>query len=376
MKQFSLIVATSLLMLFSSTLFGQNNDLITKVDGSTLQCKVLKVTDTELEIDPQGDIPFIKLNRNDVASILYSDGTLVKLNELKVVSDISPQKKEQSLEIGQKSTDAFLNALDKLFKGSTSTHTITGDVINYTDEIENFSAASLVTEYKFLDKYNKARYVKVETVMKKGMFQTLEVKYFLDGNLLETRKTGKMDENSDRMQWINSAIQDDRVLVSIFTQPARLNANNTVMAYWLICVMDRIDQNDIDPKELELLKENAAKNKIRPNVLIEKKIDLSKDVISSGLNFYTNEAYYLGKDNQVHHLKVETDHDCNTKLPWRNSCKILVDDLIIKEVDQSFKKNNDVIELNCQSKQGNTFLVSVNFQRLKNSKEVRIEILD
>jgi hypothetical protein len=375
MKHFILGVATAIFMLFSSSLFAQNYDKITKVDGSILLGKVLKVTDVDIEFDPQGEIPFIKISRSDVATILYSDGTIVKLNEVRSVPDTKTENKEQSLTIGYQNTDLFSRAVDKLFKGSNNPHRITGDVIKSTDEIGNFEKADLITEYEFIDKNSKPRHLKVDAVLKKGMFQTLQVKYFLDGNLLETRETGKMDENADRMQWINSAIPDDRVLVSIFTQPAHINANNTVMSYWLICILNRLDNKKVDPKELELIKENAAKNTIRPSVLIEKKIDLSNDVICSNLNFFTNNAYFLGKDNDVHHLSVETDHDCTTKV-WLNTCRIFIDGQLIKEVNQSFKKNNDAIKFNFLSKQGNSFDVTVNFQRLKGSKDVSVVILD
>ena len=59
----------------------QKYDIIIKNDKSTVLGKVLKVTDSQIEIDPKGDIPFLIINRGEVESIEYSDGTLVKFDQ-------------------------------------------------------------------------------------------------------------------------------------------------------------------------------------------------------------------------------------------------------------------------------------------------------
>jgi hypothetical protein len=75
------INATLLLIFTYCSLLAQQQvfDTIIKKDGTTIQGKILKVNEGNIEIDPKGQIPFLILNRSEVESLIYSDGTLVKL---------------------------------------------------------------------------------------------------------------------------------------------------------------------------------------------------------------------------------------------------------------------------------------------------------
>jgi len=52
-------------------------DKVIKNDKSAVSGKVLRVTDTDIEIDPEGSIPFLTIPRNAVSAIIYSDNTIV-----------------------------------------------------------------------------------------------------------------------------------------------------------------------------------------------------------------------------------------------------------------------------------------------------------
>jgi hypothetical protein len=85
MKTCQSFLLVSLLLCIVNIGFSQNQkedlkkDVIIMKNGSTLICKVTKVTDTNIELVPN-DKPFLIVSRDAVESILYSDGTLVKLN--------------------------------------------------------------------------------------------------------------------------------------------------------------------------------------------------------------------------------------------------------------------------------------------------------
>jgi len=70
---------------------GQNNisDTILKKDNTSIQCKILKVTDDNIEYKSRAKKRFLIIPRKDVISIIYSDGTVVP---------ISNQEKENKTE--------------------------------------------------------------------------------------------------------------------------------------------------------------------------------------------------------------------------------------------------------------------------------------
>jgi tetratricopeptide (TPR) repeat protein len=55
-------------------------DKLILVDKTSIECKVLRVTENSIEIDPKGSIPFQNIDRNKVDYIIYSDNTVVKFH--------------------------------------------------------------------------------------------------------------------------------------------------------------------------------------------------------------------------------------------------------------------------------------------------------
>jgi hypothetical protein len=68
----------SLFFITSSSVFA---DYIHLKDGTLLKGKVLKVTDSSIEYDPEGDIPFDTVNRSNAEKIVYDNGKTVMLND-------------------------------------------------------------------------------------------------------------------------------------------------------------------------------------------------------------------------------------------------------------------------------------------------------
>lgn len=80
-------------------------DTIVKTDNTSIQCKILNVTDANIEYKPKKtktNIPFLIVSRSEVISIIYADGTVVPIaaqeREKKVVEDVTiknlPQERE------------------------------------------------------------------------------------------------------------------------------------------------------------------------------------------------------------------------------------------------------------------------------------------
>ena len=88
-----LIKPVLLLVLAISFLNAQEEkypwDVILKKDNTTIQGKILKVTDDHIEYKSKGKEPFMVVPRSEVSSIIYSDGTVVP---------ISSQEKEDNTE--------------------------------------------------------------------------------------------------------------------------------------------------------------------------------------------------------------------------------------------------------------------------------------
>ena len=84
MKKIKILIFVFFLSVFNGILWGQNTDLksdmIIKTDGTTISCKILKVTADNIEFQSK-EKPFLIINRNDVISIVYGDGTVVRLKQ-------------------------------------------------------------------------------------------------------------------------------------------------------------------------------------------------------------------------------------------------------------------------------------------------------
>lgn len=65
-----------------NTLSGQNGvDKIIKKDKTSISGKVLRVTSENVEIDPEGDIPFLMIKRSDISVLIYADNSVVSFND-------------------------------------------------------------------------------------------------------------------------------------------------------------------------------------------------------------------------------------------------------------------------------------------------------
>jgi hypothetical protein len=56
-------------------------DKIIKKDKSSVLGKILRVTSENVEIDPEGEIPFLLIKRKEISFLIYSDNTVVDMNE-------------------------------------------------------------------------------------------------------------------------------------------------------------------------------------------------------------------------------------------------------------------------------------------------------
>jgi hypothetical protein len=63
----------------------QELDKIVKLDGSVTEGKILRVSATGIEFDPDGEIPFMIIPRSEVMSIVYASGEVV------IITEVSPK---------------------------------------------------------------------------------------------------------------------------------------------------------------------------------------------------------------------------------------------------------------------------------------------
>jgi len=80
MKKKQLLTVTCLFIV-SFNLFSQDTARVFLKDKSVIEGIILKVSDHNIEIDPVGKKPFLIINRSDAEVIIYSDNTVVNLNQ-------------------------------------------------------------------------------------------------------------------------------------------------------------------------------------------------------------------------------------------------------------------------------------------------------
>jgi|WetSurMetagenome_2_1015567.scaffolds.fasta_scaffold00004_32 hypothetical protein len=56
--------------------FGQGSDIIIKKDNTVIKGKILRQSE-DIEIDPEGSIPFILIKKNDLKMVILSNGTTI-----------------------------------------------------------------------------------------------------------------------------------------------------------------------------------------------------------------------------------------------------------------------------------------------------------
>jgi len=86
-------------LLLSANLYSQETisyDKVYKNDKTLIEGKVLRITETQVEFDPKGEIPFILIPRSEVAVIIYSDNTVVNFNS-ETIADMSTKTKEENI---------------------------------------------------------------------------------------------------------------------------------------------------------------------------------------------------------------------------------------------------------------------------------------
>jgi hypothetical protein len=91
MRAFINVCIISVIVLsFPATICAQETetDKVVKLDGSIVEGEILRVSDTSVEIDPIGDLPFILIPRSEVLSLVYSTGDVVVINEVTKKSEI------------------------------------------------------------------------------------------------------------------------------------------------------------------------------------------------------------------------------------------------------------------------------------------------
>ena len=92
-KEFRYFLFLNLLICYSVVAQAQNSspDKLLMNDGEIMNCKVISVDDESIEIDPEGPVQKQIINKSEVNSIIYADGTIVNLAISNQSSDFTPK---------------------------------------------------------------------------------------------------------------------------------------------------------------------------------------------------------------------------------------------------------------------------------------------
>lgn len=91
--KYKTVLFFTLIITSASSVFA---DYIHLKNGTLLQGKVLKVTDSSIEYDPEGSIPFDTINRADVEKIVYDNGKSVIISESASSNTAVPEKAKEA----------------------------------------------------------------------------------------------------------------------------------------------------------------------------------------------------------------------------------------------------------------------------------------
>lgn len=75
-----IIFIVSFIFLFSVSLSA---DQIYLKDSTIIDCRIIQVTDTRVEYDPEGDIPFLTVGKDRVIKIIYDNGDTAEIEKEK-----------------------------------------------------------------------------------------------------------------------------------------------------------------------------------------------------------------------------------------------------------------------------------------------------
>ena len=80
-KMIKIFINVFFLIFFTSGyLYSQNTDKIYLKDKSIIEGEIIQVTSKHIEINPVGDKPFLKVEKSRVSILIYSDNTVVDMN--------------------------------------------------------------------------------------------------------------------------------------------------------------------------------------------------------------------------------------------------------------------------------------------------------
>jgi|GEM_PF-5337358 len=127
-------------------------DVILKTDDTSIQCKIIKVTDDNIEYKPNSKKPFLIIPRSDVKSIIYSDGAVVSFEK--------PKKVEQVQEINLKDVPQVREEICRNCRGSGTVRetcsTCNGRGKLHCTNCKNGKVLNWVIRYKKRAKFEEA----------------------------------------------------------------------------------------------------------------------------------------------------------------------------------------------------------------------------
>lgn len=125
--------AIIIMFLFPSILVAQAVDKIYLKNKEVIKGKIIRVTDINVEIDPEGSKPFLIVKRSNINVIIYSDNTVVNLEDTTDTTAQKLDKKRNKILAGSKFFE--IPKVNKTFKTFGYTIDETFELINEFGEI-------------------------------------------------------------------------------------------------------------------------------------------------------------------------------------------------------------------------------------------------
>jgi hypothetical protein len=222
--------------------------------------------------------------------------------------------------------------IDKLLIKKDNDKIFTASKIGSTKKTSSLESSKLEINYDFNDKNDNYHELKLLIDKKVGVFKPdkFACTYYIDKKIITQKENNGLD-----IQWIDPFIKDERILITAYTQVIHRNSNGTVMSYCLVGMLNRLDFHPNDSLNVQKIKNSQTTEATDTKVLIDKTIDLSEELPSKECPFLRFEKFFLGKDNEVHILRLETENNFPTL-----TCRVFFDGKLIKveSTDKYLKK--------------------------------------
>lgn len=130
-----MINAKSLLIIFlflTVNLYSQADqsfDKVYKIDNTMIEGKILRITESLVEINPKGDISFISIPKNEITVIIYADNSVLNFNSSKAAKKDLTKDVKTDIVVAKKVAEKVVSEIE------IATETVQAEEVSIEKEI-------------------------------------------------------------------------------------------------------------------------------------------------------------------------------------------------------------------------------------------------